>query len=594
MKYSDQLVDWLSEEGYTHCFFVAGGNNMHLLDSVRSRMTCIPFVHEVAATIAGEYFTATSEMGKAFVLVTAGPGFTNTLTGLASAWMESRELLLIGGQVKREDLSRGDVRQRGIQEVDGATIAESVCKRVLRLEAPASREVILQAIRDGAAPRQGPVFIEIPLDVQASAQLPDSTPALPASKSGSVTVSPSDVARVAELIADAERPVFLLGSGVKRQTVRELHTSFERLGIPIMLTWNAADRLAAADPLYAGRPNTWGQRYSNILLQQSDLVLAVGTRLGLQQSGFAWDGFVPLGSIVQVDIDRAELEKGHPHVEVPLQGDANEFLSDLLSTAHSVPEWSEWRSFVSTVRDALPLNDPANQTAAGFVDPFELLGALGEVAGESDVIIPCSSGGAFTVAMQSIELRGDQKMLTNKAVASMGYGLSGAIGAALANPGRRTFLIEGDGGFAQNLQELGTVAVNKLPIKILLFANDGYASIRMTQRNYFNGSWIGCDISTGLGLPNWEALAAAYGVPYAKMEVGTGFGGDVEALLASGGPAFIEVPIDPEQTYFPKIMSAVQEDGSMKSNPLHLMHPELDDETAELVFAHLNKTGILK
>jgi len=182
-------------------------------------------------------------------------------------------------------------------------------------------------------------------------------------------------------------------------------------------------------------------------------------------------------------------------------------------------------------------------------------------------------------------------VLTNKGMASMGYGLSGAIGASLANRGARTFLIEGDGGFAQNLQELGTVAVNNLPLKILLFANDGYASIRMTQRNYFNGSWIGCDSSTGLGLPDWKLLAAAFGIPYARMDPAAGFGGDVQALLDSDGPAFIEVPIDPEQTYYPKIMSAVQPDGSMKSNPLHLMHPELDEHTANAVFRYLTKTG---
>ncbi|MGK2954596.1 MAG: thiamine pyrophosphate-binding protein [Solirubrobacterales bacterium] len=595
MKYSDQFIDWLVEEGYTHCFFVAGGNIMHLLDSVRSKMICVPFVHEVAATIAAEYFTATSDdRGKAFVLVTAGPGLTNTLTGMASAWMESRELLIVGGQVKREDLSRGEVRQRGIQEVDGATIAESVCKRVLRVEVPTDRATIVEAIRDGASPRQGPVFIEMPLDAQAAAPVPDDGAGRTVEAPVVERVPAEGLSAAIELLAKADRPVLLLGSGVQRATAHALSDELTRVGIPVMLTWNAADRVPADHPLYAGRPNTWGQRYANVLLQQSDLVLAIGTRLGLQQSGFAWDGFVPNGSIVQVDIDQTELEKGHPHVELPLRGDANAFLADLLQRASIQPAWAEWRSFVNLVKETLPLNDPANETGEGFVKPFELLMDLGDLAGERDVIIPCSSGGAFTVAMQSIQLRGQQKMLTNKAVASMGYGLSGAIGASLANPGRRTFLIEGDGGFAQNLQELGTVAVNHLPLKILLFSNDGYASIRMTQRNYFNGSWIGCDVSTGLGLPNWEVLAAAYGVPYAKMDPETGFGGVVGELLASDGPALIEVPIDPEQTYFPKIMSSVQEDGSMRSNPLHLMHPELDERTAELVFAHLNKRALNK
>lgn len=591
MKYSDQFVDWLVEEGYTHCFFVAGGNIMHLLDSARSRVTCVPFVHEVAATIAAEYFTETRDeaQGKAFVLVTAGPGLTNTMTGLASAWAESRELLVVGGQVKRSDLSRGKVRQRGIQEVDGALIAAPVCKRVLAIEAPVSRDVVVDAVREGARPRKGPVFIEMCLDAQAA-------PALPVQE-GQPTVQPDDVPRVAEgltaeaiaLLERSERPVILLGQGVARATARALHDDFAALGVPVMLTWNAADRMPYDHPVFAGRPNTWGQRYSNVLLQQTDLLLAVGTRLGVQQTGFAWQDFIPVGTVVQVDIDQAELDKGHPHVELGLCGDANAFLRDVVTRAVPNARWGEWRDFVDVVREALPLNDAQNVTADGYVKPYELLMSLADLAGDDDVIIPCSSGGAFTVAMQSILPRSRQKVLSNKAVASMGYGLSGAIGAALANPSRRTFLIEGDGGFAQNLQELGTVAATRLPLKILLFANDGYASIRMTQRNYFGGAWVGCDAATGLGLPDWSLLAKAYGIAYARVDPEVGWGGEVGALLNSDEPAFIEVPIDPEQTYFPKIMSAVQPDGSMKSNPLHTMHPVLDERTAARVLPYLTK-----
>jgi acetolactate synthase-1/2/3 large subunit len=593
MKYSDQFVEWLIEEGYTHCFFVAGGNIMHLLDSVRTKMTCVPFVHEVAATIAAEYFTATRDegSGKAFVMVTAGPGLTNALTGLASAWMESRELLIVGGQVKKSDLARGAVRQRGIQEVDGARMAEPICKVVLRVEEPAERAVIVGAIRAGASPRQGPVFIEMCLDAQAAAPLPDQPPVAVAIGDATPPVPEAGFDKAVALLAASSRPVLLLGAGVSRATARGLQDELVDAGIPVMVTWNAADRVPADHPLFAGRPNTWGQRYANVVLQQADLVLAVGTRLGLQQSGFAWESFLPEATVVQVDIDQAELDKGHPKVDVPLRGDANDFLTRILATATPAPAWAEWRSFVDTVREALPLNETANETREGFVRPYELLMGLGTFAGDDDVIIPCSSGGAFTVTMQSLQPRANQKLLTNKAVASMGYGLSGAIGASLANRSHHTYLIEGDGGFAQNLQELGTVAVNQLPLKILLFANDGYASIRMTQRNYFGGSWIGCDTETGLGLPNWEALAGAYGIPYARMEPSTGFGGRVADLLATDGPAFIEVPIDPEQTYYPKIMSAVQADGSMKSNPLHLMHPELDENTAGTVFKYLTKTG---
>jgi len=189
--------------------------------------------------------------------------------------------------------------------------------------------------------------------------------------------------------------------------------------------------------------------------------------------------------------------------------------------------------------------------------------------------------------MQSFMQKVGQKVASNKGLASMGYGLSGAIGAAFANPGRRTILIEGDGGFAQNLQELGTVAANNLPIKIFIWANNGYASIRMTQRNYFDGAWVGCDSETGLGLPDLELLAKTYGISYVQMTENLFNEPKIANILAAPGPAIIEVPIDPEQTFYPKIASSVQPDGSMKSNPLHLMNPELPELIAKQVFKYL-------
>lgn len=591
MKYSDQVVDWLVEEGYTHCFFVAGGNIMHLLDSARTRVTCIPFVHEVAATVAAEYFTQTREPGggKAFVMVTAGPGITNAMTGIAGAWLESRELLVIGGQVKRSDLSSGGIRQRGIQEVDGLRLATPVCKRVLRVEVPEDRATLITAINEGATPRKGPVFIEMCLDAQAASPVDDKRAIRPSDPPALERVAEDGVARAVALAAASERPVILLGGGVTRETARAFTRRLAEVGIPVMLTWNGADRLPADHPAFAGRPNTWGQRFANVGIQQADLVLAVGARLGMQQTGFAWEDFAPLATVVHVDIDGAELAKGRPFVDLNLRGDANAFLEEFLAGVVPRSAWDEWRSFLARVRAELPLNDPQNVTAPGYIPPYELLMQLGGIAGEDDVIIPCSSGGALTVTMQALQPRGWQKVVTNTALASMGYGLSAAIGASLGNPGKRTFLIEGDGGFAQNLQELGTVAINHLPLKILLLANDGYASIRMTQRNYFNGLWVGCDSSTGLGLPEWGPLAAAYKVPYARMDPEIGFGGEVGQLLASDGPALIEVPIDPEQTYFPKIMSAVQADGSMKSNPLHVMHPLLDERARATVLPYMAK-----
>ncbi|OBJ55177.1 thiamine pyrophosphate-binding protein [Mycobacterium asiaticum] len=590
-KYSDQLTDWLVGAGYTHCFFVAGGNIMHLLDSMRTRMTCVPFVHEVGAAIAVEYFNASRDegTGRALALVTAGPGITNALTGVAGAWQESRELLVLGGQVKSTDLSRGAVRQRGIQEIDGVELVSSLTKRALRIERPVARDIILEAVLEGRTPRQGPVFLEFCLDAQAAPPLPGQEPIEIPDAGPLSDVPAADVQRAVELIRGSERPVVLIGGGLSRSAVRDLGSRTSTAGIPLMTTWNGADRVPTEHPMYSGRPNTWGQRAANILIQQADLVVAVGTRLGLQQTGFAWEEFAPVGRVIQVDIDAAELQKGHPRVDLSLQGDADRFLAKLYtSDLGEAEKWRPWREFVSSVRAELPLNDPQNVTASGYVKPYEFAMRLAEVAQPDAIVLPGSSGGSFSVGMQALQLRAEQKLVTNKSLASMGYGLSGAIGAGLANPGRQVLLSEGDGGFAQNLQELGTLAATGVNLKALVLDNNGYASIRMTQRNYFGGAWIGCDAQTGLGLPDWELLARAYGLPFARLDPDAGLDTpSVRELLNAPGPALIVVPIDPDQTYYPKIASAVQPDGSMKSNPLHRMSPDLPADVEERVTVHL-------
>ena len=586
MKYSDQLADWLVELGYTHCFFVAGGNIMHLLESCSRRFTCIPVVHEVAAGIAAEYFTEMGTCRKAFGLVTAGPGLTNIVTAIAGAYLESHELLVIGGQAKVADLALGQVRQRGIQEVNGVDIVKPITATSTLLAEVVDKQRFTQIVESGSAGRKGPVFVEIPLDVQGRLVDPAALhAACEPREDAPPAISQAILDQIADKLRAAERPVLLLGGGVSRSTTSELLNSLDALGIPLMTTWNGLDRIPSEHPLYFGRPNTWGQRSSNILIQQSDLVLALGTRLGLQQTGFNWQKFIPVGEVIQVDCDPAELTKGHPRVALPVCGDANAVLRFVAGCG--LGNYRGWVEFCHAVRQAIPLVESVNSTADGFISPYIFVQELSHLCSGEDVVIPCSSGGAYTVMMQTFEQKAGQRSINTKGLASMGYGLGGAIGAAFAANGRRTILVEGDGGFMQNLQELGTVSANHLNVKIFLFDNNGYASIRMTQKNYFDGHSVGCDSETGLGIPKWELLFAAYGIPL--MPISTGYQKDPEflRLFESNGPAAFLVKIDPNQTYFPKISSRVGSDGAMESNPLHLMSPELPAEVALQVFRYL-------
>lgn len=574
MKYSDVLAGWLAELGYTHCFFVAGGNVMHALASFDQKFTMIPVVHEVCAGIAAEYFNEISGGGKAFALVTAGPGLTNIVTAIGGAWLESRELLVIGGQVKTADLAHGELRQRGIQEIDGVGIAAPITVASVRMEEPAPRaewERLVGLTRHG---RRGPVFVELPLDVQARPVDPAQLAAAAHVPPPLPTASEAVLDEIAQALRGAERPAILIGGGIRRDTTAALRPRLAALGIPLVTTWNGADRVPEDHPMYFGRPNTWGQRSANLVLQQSDVLLVLGSRLGLQQTGFNWQEFAPVARVIQVEIDPAELAKGHPKVALPVAADANDVLRRL--APRNLGRHEEWVAYCRRIRDAVPLVEPVNQTAQGYISPYVFCTELSRLCGGDDIVIPCSSGGAFTVMKQSFRMREGQFMVTNKGLAAMGYGLSGAIGAALAYPQRRTVLVEGDGGFAQNLQEIGTAVVNKLNLKIFVFDDGGYASIRMTQRNYFNGGYIGCDTGSGLGMPHWTRIFDAYDVP--SMPVLPGFESDpaFHALFDAPGVAAFLVKIDPEQSYFPKITSRVTASGGMASEPLHRMTPPLE------------------
>ena len=588
MKYAEVVVDWLKQMGYTHCFFVAGGNCMHLLDAVRSRMTCIPVVHEVAGGIAAEYFNEAQDDKKAFVIITAGPGVTNIVTAIGGAYLESRELLILGGQVKSSDLATGGLRQRGIQEICGIDIVGAICKTTAQVTAPIPRAEFEALVESGWTGKPGPVFIEMCLDAQGAPVDPQAleggTPPVLDPPSPRAVSGEDAAAAIAEAIEGSERPIVLIGGGVSRETAAAVRPALREMGIPLQTTWNGADRLGVDEPLYVGRPNTWGQRGANLVLAQSDCIVALGSRLGLQQTGFNWQEFAPVGRVVQVDIDPAELDKGHPVVDVPLVADANDTLRALSTWRFG--DYSEWLAYAREVA-ALPLNEPSNETAPGYISPFSFADDLSGICTSDDVIIPCSSGGANSVMMQALLQKEGQVIITDKGLASMGYGLAGAIGASLAWPDRRTVLVEGDGGFAQNLQELATVRVNDLNLKIFIFANEGYASIRSTQRNYFDGGYLGCDTRTGLGFPDWLALFQAFGIP--SIDLSEGWTGSTQFtdLWESDGPAAFVVPVDPEQTYLPKIASRVRPDGGMESNPLHNMSPELEPDVAARVMRYL-------
>ncbi len=574
MKYSDQIADWLKSWGYTHCFYLSGGNIMHLLNSFRTKLECIPILHEVAGGIAAEYFNQTSDKNsKALALVTAGPGLTNIVTAIGGSFLEGRELLVIGGQVKKSDLSNHTVVQKGIQEIDGVSIVRPITKLSKRIDSPINSDKFYKLITHKSK-KQGPVFIEMPLDVQGATS--NFNLKIKSNQKLKINVNLNRVKKVANILKNAERPSILIGGGVTRKTSKNLLSKLKKIKVPLFTTYNGADRVPSDFPNYFGRPNTWGKRYSNIYIQQSDLLLVLGSRLGLQQTGFNWKEFIPKGKIIQVDTDDRELKKGHPNIDIAIKDDVNLFIKNLLD--HNLGDHSSWINYGKKIKEYFPLNDKHNVKSKKYMSPYIFYEKLSKICKEGEVIVPCSSGGAFTTFYQSFMNKKNQKIVSNKSLASMGYGLSGAIGACFANPKSKIIHIEGDGGFSQNIQEVGTVSCNNLNLKSFIFDDYGYASIRMTQRNYFGGVYMGCDKDTLLGIPDWDKIFSGWGARTYRLK--NNFENDPKfiKLFNDKGPVFFIVPINPEQTYFPKISSRITSKGSMESNPLHYMSPDLSPE----------------
>ncbi len=596
MRYSHLLADWLRELGYSHCFFVAGGGCMHLIEGFRHQFQCIPVVHEVAAGIAAEHFNECTTSGKAFALVTTGPGLTNIVTAIAACYVEHRQLLVIAGQVKTTDLKGPQTRQLGVQEIDGIGLCKSITVRSERLLQPVSKHDFTRLCRLAEGPHPGPVLIEVCLDVQGAVvnrqQLepgpePETEPA--------AGVDPATVSRQLQFfdqlrtaVSCSQRPVLLLGGLLSRRAAWSAINDLERLNIPVLTTTSAIDRIPTESPVYVGRVGTWGgQRSANMILAQSDLVVVCGAQLDLQQTGFAVDEFAPQAEMFQIFPCEHELAKGSPRLACGLSAAPDTVFHQALDCLQPAAS-PDWMDYTRNIRRLVPFLDPANTAADGFMLSFEFLQNLSLAARASDLLALSSSGGSFTGALQMYHVHRGQYASVSAAAASMGYGLATAIGMSFAQPGQRVILVEGDGGFCQNLQELAVVRRYNLPVKIFILDNEGYASIRATQRKFFNGAYVGCDTATGLGFPDWIPLFQAFNIPCRYLDASDNTVAALSLLLGqTEGPEAWIVPVDPDQTNWPAVASKMLPDGKMASRPIYDLLPPLSPEIQAEVTKYL-------
>lgn len=584
MRVADYIMNRLAQLGIGQIFFLPGGGAMHLNDALGVHPDLEPIVclHEQACGIAAE---AAGKLlaGPSACLVTSGPGATNVLTATLGAWLDSTPVFFISGQVKTADLKAGTgLRMLGVQEADIVTLVQSITKMAVTLTKPADVGIVFDRLERAAlSGRRGPVWLDVPLDVQAMSIDPETLTRLPAQDAAQVGIKDlgSQAQAVIALLQRAERPVLVVGNGVRgAQATEDLMRFAETCGIPILTTWLGMDQIAEDHPLYAGRPGSIAPRWANFALQNSDFLLSIGARLDMALTAYAHENFARGATKVMVDIDLAEIKKMRMDIAVPVVADARDFLQCInqkLLAENPIPSFAPWLDQIKAWKHAYPLIQPEHQKTDGLLSLYRFTDVLSDLLREGDIIATGSAGFSVELFLLALKLKRGQRCFHNRGTGSMGFGLPAAIGACLAGKRQRTICVEGDGGLQMNAQELATLRSLKLPVHCFVINNAGYASIRASQQNYFKRQF-GADARSGLVLPDLKKLAAAYDVPYLQINNGEDLSAQLARALATDGPLLCEVMVLPEEPRIPRVASRQLTDGKMVSSPLEDLFPFLD------------------
>ena len=598
IRLADYVADFLASHGVTDCFTVVGGGAMHLNDAFghHEKIRCTYNHHEQASAIAAESYARLNNKIAA-LCVTTGPGGTNAITGVVGGWLDSIPMFVISGQVRYDTTARYamqftdglPLRAVGDQEFDITNSVSCMCKYAAMLEKPEDiRYMLEKAWHLATTGRPGPVWIDIPVNYQGGYIETESLRGYDPTEDDKALPEPvSDeiVDTVLSKIAKAERPVIYAGGGIRLSGGFEaFQKAAERLGVPVVTYWNSVDLIEDDNPLYCGRGGNMGDRAGNFAVQNSDLLLAIGTRISIRQTGYSFNTWARAAEVIMVDIDKAEFKKPTIHVDMPVFADAKDFLEAIIRRTENaelpVCKNHAWREKCVEWKKKYPATLPRHYKENGeTANVFAFIKHLSDSLPENS-LTAVSNGACCVVGHQNWTIKKGTRFIINSAIASMGYGLPAAIGLCIAGGRQDTICLEGDGSIMMNLQELQTVVTNRLPIKVFLINNQGYHSIRLTQNNLFKEH---CKVGIGpesgdLSFPEYKRIAEAFGMPYFCAHSNEEMKKAVADTLAVDGYAFCEIFTDTVQVWEPKSSTKRLEDGRLVSPPLEDLAPFLDRE----------------
>ncbi len=590
IKLSDYIAKRLKEVyDIRDIFMISGGGAMHLNDSFGRYLNYICNHNEQASAIAAEGYSRVGQK-LAVVNVTTGPGGLNCLNGVFGQWTDSVPVLYISGQVKcstmmakTEDKS---LRQLGDQEVDIVNIVKPIVKYAKTVTNPEEIRYILdKAIFLALQGRKGPVWIDIPIDIQST--MIDENNLKEYDETEDTMVFDNNKLEkqmdgLSGLIKNAKKPLIIAGHGIRLAGAKdEFLNLIKKLNIPVVTTMNGFDLVSHDNPLFIGRIGTVGNRCANFALQNSDLVISMGSRNNIRQISYNWENFAKKAKLVLIDIDKSELDKPTLNPYLKIHSDCKIFIEKLNNLKNLSSKKSGWLNWCVEIKEKYPNIEIENISDKG-IEPYNFMNKLSKELSENEIVIT-ANGSAFVVYFQAGEVKKNQRYIWNSGDASMGYDLPAAIGACIASGGKRIVCIAGDGSMMMNLQELQTIKHYNLPIKIFLLNNSGYVSIRQTQNAFFNGRKTACCPQSGVSIPSFTDLSKAFGIKTMKIENENEIKARIIKTLEADEAVLCEVMLKTDYGFRPKLASKCLEDGTMISSSLENMYPFLDKTEIEKI-----------
>lgn len=583
MKLSDYVIYFLEELGIKDIFLLSGGGMMHLLDSLaRShKIKAYYNLNEQATSICADaYAQYTNEIS--VCMVTTGPGGTNTITGVVSAYQDSTPMLVLSGQVKTADLAPEGVRVYGPQEVNITGLVEKVTKYSITVkDAEKIGYYLEKAVYLATHGRRGPVWIDIPLDIQAAEIDPEKLGhfAIPKEVEGK---RPLDLEYIDKFLAEfccAKRPLLFFGHGVvAAKAQEEARKIVERMKVPVVTTWRAKELFYEKDPYFFGFPGSQAPRYSNFILQNTDYVLIVGSRLDWSLTAYNEPNFAPNAKKVIVDIEQAEMDKLNIQFERKIVSDAKVFLSILLKKLEFHYFWNDtekWYLSCAEQKRKYPIYNEKMQFNTDKIYGYDFAKILSKYSNENDVFVASPTGRVCIAMNLGIHLKKGQRFIAPRGLGAMGYAVPCSIAACIASGFQRTICFEGDGSLQHNIQELQLIKTYHLPIKLFIYNNGGYSSIYGMQKTHFHSRMAGCTRENGVAFPDLEKIAYAYDIEYFRITSYLELESGIQKVLDGKAATICEVMGDIRYEEIPRTQTKVKKDGSIISGRMEDLYPFL-------------------